>query len=114
MTVPMPPRNTSNGFLGDPENLKSAKGCIGRGRFDWCTCPHGCNWRRCAGDEPDCAFIRHHFASDVPLEDALLINLKDWPTDPTVILQQVSTAASTRADMVGMYSPRCRGEAVKP
>ena len=81
----VPPLNTSSEFLGDPENLKTAKHCVDRDRFDWRTCPHGCNWRRCAGDEPDCAFIRHHFPSDVPLEDPPRINLKDRPTNPTVV-----------------------------
>jgi hypothetical protein len=91
------PLNTSNGFLGDPEDPNSAKryrnpgrpqvagSPLGRDCFDWSTCPHGCNWRRCAGDEPDCAFIRHHFPSDVSPGDPLLINSKDWPINSTVI-----------------------------
>ena len=68
----------------NPRRPQVAGSPLGQGRFDWRTCPHGCNRRRCAGDEPDCAFMRHHFSSDVPLEAPPLINPKAWPTDPTV------------------------------
>ena len=100
------PLKTSGEFFGDPENLETARHWVGRDRFDWCSCPHGCNWRRCAGDEPDCVFIRHHFPSDAPLEGPLAVNPKDWPTGPAVVMQQVPTAAATPALTIGIRCAR--------